>query len=386
MGRRLTDAKAWAKLHKPEILGVAGSVLGVAAFGSAIYVTHKYGSDDYREMKAKHAELVRRRNTGEVSQDEFKKLSMANIAKGSGRLAKDYAVPVVCEVGSLVLTGLAGKEYRGRVRNYAAMAASAAATVAMMQDNIRQEYGEEAVKKVMTIPKTKKLETKDEKGKKKVVEVEADDPKLMCVDQVAYEDSIKYGMPYSPTRIRIDERFSIFNACNGEFSQMLFPLHCSYETAKIQMNNDGKITVWDILNIIGLEGHASDTINRSMAEIYGIIDQPMAYNRYTKEYVKVPGFNKKGIAERKDGLELTHKTISFGDAVDAMLEDYDEVDIHDFDLNNPETDQIVYDKDANREYIYIDIQTDGDISIYRVDEQSKERKISAWEENPKSQQ
>ena len=387
MGRRWTNAKSWAKFHKPQILGVTGAVLGVGAFGSAIYCTHKWGSDDYREMSLKHTELVRKRNCGEISQEDFRSASIKNIAKGSGKLAKDYAVPVALEVGSLVCTGLAGHEYRGRIKNYAAMAASAAATIAMMQDNIKSEYGEEAVKKVMTIPKTKKIEKKNEKGKKVVEEVPALDPKLMCVDQVAYEDSIKYGMPYSPTRIRIDERFTMYNNADGEIQRLLFPLHCAKEMCKVDMNNNGSITVWDILKTIGMESEASETINKSMASIYGIVDQPMAINRFTGEVENIPGF-KPGtdIAERADGLELTHKLISFGEAVDAMLEDYNDYDIHGYRGDNPEVEMWAYDKETGHEYLYIDIATDGDITKYRLDDQPRDRKISAWTENPKSQQ
>lgn len=383
MGRRWTNAKTWASVHKPEILGITGTVLGIGAFGTAIYMTHKYGSDDYKALKASHAELVRQKNCGELSEDDFRKASMKNIGKGAGKLAKDYAIPVALEAGSIVCNCLAGNEYRGRIKNYATMAASAAATIAMMQDNIREQYGEDAVKKVMTIPKQRTIETKDEKGKKKKEVIELDDPELMCIDKIAYQDSIKYGLPYSPTRIRIDERFSIYNTCNGELYQMLFPLRTSYDMSNEQMWNDGIITVWDILKNIGMESDATKTINRSMAKRYGIINQPKAYDFELKKWVTTPGFKKNGVAERKDGLDLTHKRITFGDAIDAMLEDYEEFDIH---ASNPTHELAAVDEETGREYFYIDIGTDGDITKYRVEEQSSERKQAAWEQFPKTQQ
>ena len=381
MGRRLTNAKMWTAQHKPEILGVTGTVLGVAAFGTAIYCTHKWGSDDYKQMKSKHASLISQRNSGKISKEEFRKSSNKNIANGAGKLAKHYALPVALEVGSIVCTGLAGNAYRGQIKSLAMTTASLGATIAMMQDNIKTNYGKDAVKKIMTIPATKKIEVSDEKGKKKKVEVEVADPKLMCVDSVAYEDSIKYGMPYSPTRIKIDERFSLYNTCNGEISQMLYPLHCAKQTCDYQLHDDGVITVWDIVKQIGLESNATKTINKSMAKVYGIIDQPKATNRYTGQVVDVPGFKKEG-----KYLCNEHKNITFGDAVDAMLEDYDDYDIHGYRNDNPEVEMYAYDESKNREYLYIDIGTDGDISMFRLEEQPKERKISAWHQDPKSQQ
>ena len=384
MGRKWSNFKSYVSLHKPEILGASGAVLGVAAFGTAIYATHKHGSDDYREIKAKRNELIRKKNCGEIEADEFRKENIKVLCKGAGTLAKDYAIPVGLEIGSHICYAMAGSSYRGQIKSLATDVAGLTATVAMMKANIEDEYGKDAVKKIMTVPTKKTVQIEDENGKKKKVEVELEDPELACVDSVAYQDSLKYGWSYSPTRIKIDERFTIYNTCNGDLAQMLFPLRCSYEMSNEQMWNDGVITVWDILKNIGLEGGKAKTINKSEAKRYGIIDQPKAYNRVTKKVINVPGFKDNGIAERKDGLDMTHKRITFGDAQDALIDDYECLIA---DIGAQVAQELYHhDETTNREYLYIDIGVDGDISMLRVEDQPWERKVSAWKENPKTQQ
>lgn len=388
MGKRLHNAYTWAKIHKPELLGVAGGVLGVAAVGTSIYCTHKWGSNDYVNLKKTRKNLKQQQTAGEISIEEYRRESAKSIAKGVGKLALDYAIPAACEAGSLVCFGLAGNTYRTRIAEYATAAASATATIAMMKDNILEKYGEEALKEVQKIPAKKKVKKSDEKGKQIEIEEPCEDPGLLCIDSRAYEDSIKYGMPYSPTRIRIDERFPVWNTFGGDIHNMLPVLQTSLKMSRDQMWNNGWISVWDILQNINLMPGATDTINKSMALRYGIIDQPVAYDMVLKKEVKVPGFTKHGkevVADRPDGLDLSHKTISLGTVVDAMLEDPGLFEVY---MNNPSTcdDIVSVDETDGKEYLYIDIVCDGDISNFRLDEQPKARKISAWHQHPETQQ
>jgi hypothetical protein len=215
----------------------------------------------------------------------------------------------------------------------------------------------------------------------KEIEVEAEDPELLAVDKVAYQDSIKFGLPYCPTRIRIDERFCPYNIAGGELYNMLFPLEQAQKTSNSELWNRGKITVWDILENIGLESKDNPTIDRDMAEKFGIVDVPEVYDMQTRRKIKVPGFNEDPFASKYPDTS-SHKCVSFGPAVDAMIEDTAGYELY---VNKVDNDYFLMDEEENKQYLYIDINADGIITTWKIGCQPKERKISAWHQHPETQ-
>lgn len=389
------------KPYMPKILGVTAAVTGAAAIGAGIIITYKKGGKHYDEAKTRHKELIAKKDSGQLSVPEFKKEVTKNVAKSAGRLALDYAPVIALETASIVCGSIAGKTLANELKLATTVAAGTAAAFGKYRQNVVDNFGEAVDAQMARIDTKPKVLTKDADGNDAEVPGNPDIDRSIigdaCIDKIAYDDCMKYGIPYSPTMIRFDERFAPYNTCRGNIGMLLPRLARALQQSNHDLKNNKALTVWDVL--MNLDYTGGKTINRSLAQMYGIIDMPYAYNVDTGKEDAIPGFY-----HAEDGKMYVepdplaaqfpdtcmHKHVSFGNEIDAMLAD-------DFCLTGEELDKYLDDnvdlyamEQNNRTYLYLNINVDGIINRYDVDRLTSyemnsrfdERTLAAWDEDP----
>ena len=375
----------FVKTYAPEIL------TGVSVVGGVTAICFSY----HESEKAKHRLHANKESLKQLSADhkdgiyndsEYKKHLVKGVAKTAGNFAYDMKGTLISGgimAGAGIASAILG---HNRYKGVSALAATALGYAAFLEEGIRSTYGNEGLQE---IKKQHVLHNKIEAVNKETGETETkeydvahDLGGLAVIDTKARDLCIKTGYPYGIGTILIDDRFSIHKRVNGDINNVLFNLRVALSEIQAKSVRDGKITILDELNCLGLFDSESDSINKSLADMIGTINVPYAHNYLTGSDVLVPGFDGTGKALNAYGEQM-FKNISFGDEMDKVLfghNPYEEID-----EDRWFSYQRVTDPATNKAYFLLDLSYDGNIANIGVEKPDGERVSAFFANNPETE-
>ena len=369
----ISNAVTWAKFHKGEICAFGAVACGVGATGCAIYESKKA-----RERFAENKKQILTIRDNKDSETYKKDLAMQAL-KTAGNAAFDMKFTLVCEAGMIIFTILGCSSMRKTITTVSANAAGLASLVALTEEAIRQEYGEEGLHKIKTIRAERQLPVTVKRydpvsGESHEVKTTEPAPDLEWLD-IAARDFLKTQPAevqayFDPTStVLLDDDSILYRSCHGDLDLLTGALRTALDNSNHTLWMNGRIrlrSMVDDLEFISLTG---PRFNQDIMDMAGTIDCPTAYDMITKKYVRVKGFDEEGYAlERKQYGDFTHKYLSYGEDQDRYL------------FANPEGSDkpyfIIDDK------ILLQLSYDGNINNLLIGGVSPERKASAWAEQP----
>lgn len=377
-----SNVGTWIKTNRSEILTTVGVCSSIAAVGFAYKESEKAR---YRVKKNKETldEIKKAHDAGDYTDAEYRKVLAKQLAKTAGNAAYDMKGTLICEgvaVTSLVASCVLGrKAYKGA----AALASTALAYSAMLENGIKDQFGEEALRNIQKKPYSiKKISKKNEDGTVEEEEVKIESPMIGAIDTKAEELCRLTGYPYSIGTILLDNRFSAYKSVGGKLEDLIRNLKFAQTEANNDMWMSGKNKIKDTLDCLGLFASEKDSFNMDLAEMIGTVDTPTAFDVLSNKPIKVPGFDDEGRAVERYG-EYSHKYLSFGEELDKVINDYLVGNCEEDDVERRLSYQMVTDPRDNKQYILLDLSYDGNIAnIVTSRAIVNERMASAWDENP----
>lgn len=375
---------SWAKYHRAGLLSGASLLFGAGAV-AASFIESPKTHEDWAEGKKALGLIKEKRVTcsDTYSEEQYKKDLRKETINMVTTGAKNMKFTIILE--SLAIgTGIAGIAVgASQISSLTALATSATAALAFNEDAIRDIWGEEGLQKVrekkMTGVKKTVKEVNPETGKIEEKEIVEYCPDLAVLDANAAELISKLPPEAQAAFdlahcVVIDEENENFRACNGNIDLLVPALKNALNQSNIQMWNSDfmEIRLRHVISNLGFRDLGSERWNKSLLKNCGTIDSPTAYSWALKRNVKIKGFNDDGICTERYG-EMTHKSLSFGEEQDRYLFSTPEM----LTVDNPYF--IVDGK------LILDLSYDGIIEGLDATGGSKERKMSAWKENPISE-
>lgn len=177
MSATFSKVKFQINKHSPEILMVSGIVglVGAAVWACKATLNSKEIIDSYNWDKNDIEATIRKDGTTEVYTEEEKKSDMTKLkVKTAISIAKEYAPSVSITIVSITAIIVSHNIMRKRALALAAAYATVDSAFKRYRDQVIERYGEEVDKEIRygVSHKTTQQEITDDKGKKKVKDVE----------------------------------------------------------------------------------------------------------------------------------------------------------------------------------------------------------------------
>lgn len=177
MSKSFTKAKFQINKHSPEILMISGiaGLIGAAVWACKATLKSKEIVDDYKWGKDDIEATIRKDGTSEEYTEEEKKSDMVKLkVKTALSIAKEYAPSVTITIVSITAIIASNNIMRKRSLALAAAYATVDSAFKRYRDQVIERYGEEVDKEIRygVSHKTTPQEITDDKGKKKVKNVE----------------------------------------------------------------------------------------------------------------------------------------------------------------------------------------------------------------------
>lgn len=374
----LSGALSWMKFHKGEICAGGAILTGIGAVGFAIYET----PNAQRRVKSNKAELdalrERKKNDPEYTDAQYRKDLAKASAKTVGNVAYDYKGTILCEAASIAFTIVGVRGMRKVITATSSALATTTGLLAMTEEAIRQEYGEEGLAKIkeMRNRPIHKIEKSinPETGEEVEREVTETPPDMEWLDANAreflMEQSPEVRAKFDPTcTILLDEGSHLFRTSHGDIDILTANIKAALNRSNITMWDRGRIYLRTMVDDLEFSDLSGPRWNQDILDMAGTVDMPEVYDMVAKKWIKAKGFDDNGVVEdRKAYGEYTHKYLSYGEEQDKFF------------FARPEADDHPYFMIDGR--ILLELSYDGNISNLGIGKVSSDRKRQAWIENP----
>lgn len=374
----LAGAISWAKFHKGEICAGGAILTGLGAVGFAIYETPnaqrrvKSNTDEIKKLKE------RRENDPEYTENQYRKDLAKASAKTVGNVAYDYKGTILCEAASIAFTIFGVRGMRKVITATSGALATTTGLLAMTEEAIRQQYGEEGLQKVKELRNRPihKIEKSINPETGETVEREFIEtpPDMEWLDANArdflMEQSAEVRARFDPTcTVLLDEGSNLWRISHGDLDMLTANIKGALNRSNITMWDRGRIFLRAMVDDLEFSDISGPRWNQDILDMAGTVDMPEVYDMVSKKWIKTKGFDDTGIVEeRKAYGEYTHKYLSYGVEQDKFF------------FARPEASDHPYFMIDGR--ILLELSYDGNISTLGIGKMTSERKRSAWIENP----
>lgn len=374
----MSGAWSFIKFHKGEICAGGAILTGLGAVGCAIYETPKAQRRITKNTEDLRALKVRKEEDPNYSATEYKKDLARQTAKTVGNAAYDYKGTILCEAASIIFTIVGVRGMRKVITATSGALATTTGILAMTEEAIKQEYGEEGllrIKELRANPIRKvHKEVDPETGDIQEREYIETPPDMEWLDENArdflMQQSPEIRARFDPTcTVLLDEGSHLFKTSHGDLDILSANIKNALQNSNITMWDRGRIYFRSMIDDLEFNDISGPRWNQDILDMAGTVDMPEAYDMVQKKFVKIKGFDDDGIVEdRKVYGEFTHKYLSYGEDQDKFF------------FARPEsTDHPYFIIDGR---ILLELSYDGNISNYAIGRVTKDRKRSAWTENP----
>lgn len=374
----MSGVGSWIKFHKGEICAGGAIITGAAAVGFAIYETptaQRRISSNKEQLRALKA---RKNEDPEYAKGDYRKDLAKQTAKTIGNAAYDYKGTVLCEAASIIFTVLGVRGMRKVITATSGALATTTGILAMTEEAIRQEYGEDGLLKIKELRANPirriSKEVNQETGEIEEREIIDMPPEMEWLDDNAREFLMnqppEVRSRFDPTcTVLLDEGSHLFRTCHGDLDILTANIKNALQNSNITMWDHGRIYMRSMINDLEFSDISGSRWNQDILDMAGTVDMPEAYDMVSKKYVKIKGFDEDGLVEdRKAYGEFTHKYLSYGVEQDKYF------------FARPEADDHPYFIIDGR--ILLELSYDGNIANYAIGKITSDRKRSAWREHP----
>lgn len=371
--RMASNVLAWTKYHKGELCAVGAFVTGAAAVGCAVV----------ESKKARERFILNKENINEIRANKDSETYKSDLAKATlktvGNAAYDMKFTIGLEVLSGVLTFVGCSSMRKSISNLTVYSAGLASMLALTEEAVRQEFGEDGLKKVKLIRETRpmpvtvnKIDPATGETYKETTIEEFPDTEWLDLKAKGVLETLppEVRMNFDPTcTVLLDEDSQLFRSCHGDVELINSTLKQTLRNMNHILWMKGRIRLEQMIDELEFMSTDYERFNPVIMDMAGVIDCPYAYDDVTKKKVKVRGFDDNGIVEdRKQYGEFTHKYLSFGEEQDKFI------------FSHPEyTDKAPFIIDGKW---LLELSYDGNINHLQTTTVSWERKRSAFIEDP----
>lgn len=374
----LSGMLAWAKYHKGEICATGAVVCSIGAVGFAIYETPKA----QRRIKSNKEEFnnlkLHRDSDEEYKVKQYKKDLAKHSAKTVGNVLYDYKGTIACEAASILFTVIGCKSMRKVITATSSALATTTGILAMTEEAIRQEYGEDALLKIKEL-RSRPIHKKISVVNPETEEIEEKLETMTPPDTEWLDENARDFLMNQPAEVRarfdptstvlLDEGSQIFRTSHGDLDILTANIKGALKRSNMTMWKDGRILLRAMVDDLEFLDMSGKRWNQDILNMAGTIDMPICYDYVSKKYIRTKGFDENGVVnDRKQYGEYTHKYLSYGEEQDKYF------------FARPEAEDHPYFIIDGR--ILLELSYDGNIAALGTGTVPNERKRSAWIENP----